>query len=130
LSKANGAYASAMGGSIATGAATGFGIGSFFGPIGQAIGATLGGIGGLIGGFFTGQAAKDYSLEDTQKSTEALAKAIADGAIVDTGTGYEVKDKTKLEKYKIKESDLAAYYAEVGDSTEALRDFGNQLLET
>ena len=138
LGGANAAYGGAMAGAIATGAGAGAGIGALVGTVvpvignavGAAVGAGIGAIGGLIGGFFTGEAAKDAALEDTQKTTEALAKAIADGAIIDNGSGYDVKDAEKLAKYGIKVEDLSEYYAQVGDSTEALRDFGEQLLQT
>jgi hypothetical protein len=35
-----------------------------------------------------------------------------------------------LLEYGVDEEKLATYYAQVGDSTEALREFGNSLLET
>lgn len=138
LGGANAAYGGAMAGTIAAGAGAGAGIGALVGTVvpvignavGAAVGAGIGAIGGLIGGFFTGDAAKDAALEDTQNTTEALAKAIADGAIIDNGSGYDVKDYEKLAKYGIKVEDLSKYYAQVGDSTEALRDFGEQLLQT
>jgi hypothetical protein len=138
LGGANAAYGGAMAGTIATGAGAGAGIGALVGnaipipgvgaAIGAAVGAGIGAVGGLIGGFFTGEAAKDAALEDTQNTTEALAKAIADGAIIDNGSGYDVKDAEKLARYGLKAEDLSDYYAQVGDSTEALREFGEQLL--
>jgi phage tail tape-measure protein len=133
LGGANAAYGGAMAGSIAAGAGAGAGIGALVGTVfpvignavGAAVGAGIGAIGGLIGGFFTGEAAKDAAFEDTQRITEALAKAIADGAITDTGSGYKVQDAEKLAKYGVDANKLDEYYAEVGDSTEALRSFGD-----
>jgi hypothetical protein len=73
---------------------------------------------------------KKAALEDTQKITETLAKALSDGAITDIGYGYEVLNAEKLAKYGLEEEDLAKYYEQVGGATEDLRDFGNALLET
>jgi phage tail tape-measure protein len=125
-------------GATATGAGVGAGIGAIVGSIvpvigtavGAAVGAGIGAIGGAIGGYFAGETAKDAALEDTQKTTEQLAKAIASGAIVDDGRGYQVKDRAKLAELGIKEEELDNFYAEVGESTAELREFGNQLLET
>jgi hypothetical protein len=145
LAGANAAYGAALGGSIVAGAGTGAGIGAMAGALGTAWGGPLaflgggvgtiaggiiGGIGGLIGGFSAAEAAKNAALEDTQKTTENLAKAIADGTIINTGSGYEVKDNKKLAEYGLEVDKLDDYYSEVGDSTEALREFGNQLLQT
>jgi hypothetical protein len=125
LGSANAAYAGALGGAVLSGAGVGAGIGVSAGAVGAIAGAIIGGVGGLIGGFFAADAAKDAALEDTQKTTESLAKAIADGAIIDTGDGYEVKDIEKLAKYGVDKEKLDEYYAEIGGSTEALRDFGD-----
>ena len=77
-----------------------------------------------------GKMVADNVYESRQDDTEALAKAIASGAIVDSGSGYEVKNDKKLAELGIDESKLDSFYSEVGDSTEELREFGNQLLET
>jgi hypothetical protein len=77
-----------------------------------------------------GQHASNAIYETRQDDTEALAKAIASGAIIDNGKGYQVKDKVKLAKLGIEEEELGKCYAEVGKSTKELRDFGKQLLET
>ena len=106
-------------------------IGSAIAPgIGTAIGAGVGALVGIAGGIFAGMAATEEEMERNQGETEALAKAIASGAIVDDGSGYQVKDRAKLAELGIKEDKLDEFYAEVGDSTAELREFGNQLLET
>jgi phage tail tape-measure protein len=136
-----GAIAAGVGagaGTTLAGAGAGAGIGALVGSmfpvigtaVGAAVGAGIGAIGGAIGGYFSGEAAKDAALEDTQETTEQLAKAIASGAIIDDGSGYQVKDKARLTELGIKEEELDNFYAEVGDSTTELREFGNQLLET
>lgn len=119
-------------GAAVTGAGVGAAIGTIIPGIGNAVGAIVGGaiglIAGTIGGIATGLAAQEAAFEDTQTETEKLAKAIASGAIVDTGSSYAVKDAKKLEELNIDSKNLQIYYQEVGENTEDLRQFGEQLL--
>jgi hypothetical protein len=64
-----------------------------------------------------------------------LAKALARGDLIDTGGKYELgngldKLDFKLLYSELDTSNLSDFYNKVGDSTEALKEFGNSLIET
>ena len=137
------AYAGAMLGSTATGVGVGQ-LGWFGGPVLAAITSVLGGIGGLATGIATGandaaaeeaaEAARSAN-EKSQLQTEQLARALANGDIIDTGSGFRTKDGMTDEDLRHKYSELSVsqleeFYNKVGDSADALIEFGRSLNET
>ena len=143
---ASGAYAHAMAGSVATGTVAGGVIGSAIGGwafgLGTAIGAVVGGIAGAIGGIFAGNANAEAKAEKARKQNEAgmkktedLAQALANGDLIDTGSGYRLReglDETTFDmKYaQLAKENLEDLYKEVGSSTKELIAFGQSLNET
>lgn len=67
---------------------------------------------------------------EEKENTEALAKALASGVVVNNGERYEVKDKDALARLGIDESELERFYTLTGAGSDALKDFGDSLLET
>lgn len=103
---------------IGLGAAQGNLVG---GPIGTVVGA-------IVGGF---KSVKDSKKEEGRDTTEALAKALSSGDIIDTGSGFStsMSDSEMQQKYGFSISQLGEFYDQVGGSTDELRKFGDQLNE-
>jgi hypothetical protein len=64
-------------------------------------------IGGAIGGSFAGDAAAEAAAESarshnakTQTKTEQLAMALANGDLIDTGSGYKLKEGVSQEWFE------------------------------
>jgi hypothetical protein len=72
----------------------------------------------------------DIRWVEDSTSTKALAKALASGAIVNNGNGYEVKDAEAVAKLGIDEKKLKSFYNQTGQNSDSLREFGESLLET
>jgi hypothetical protein len=99
---ATAAYWGAFGTSTVAGAGAGFGIGAAAGGgIGSipasVIGLIVGGVAGAIGGDIAGDAAAEAAAEAARANndqyqyvSEQLAKALAKGDLVDTGSGYKI----------------------------------------
>ena len=104
--------------------------------ISTAVGTALGGV---IGYFSSGpvaeaaaEEAKKQALEHNAKirpSVEKISKALSDGVLLDTGAGYKlaenITDQQFKDRYEIDVSELDSLYDALGDSTEALREFGD-----
>ena len=143
---AQNAYAAAFGGAVAAGgtagAVTGTAVGGWAAGLGTVIGGLIGVIGGAIGGSFAGDAAAEVAAENarshnakTQTKTEQLAMALANGDLIDTGSGYKLKDDVSQEEFEKRYHTLdtdafTELYSQVGESTDVLKEFGLQLIET
>ena len=134
-------------GATAGGAITGGGLGAIgfvggpqIGAITTVAGAAVGAITAMVTGASdaAAEAARESAEASNMKSqykTEQLAKALASGELQDTGSGYQLVNGMSKEEFERKYSELEVdqldrFYAQIGDSTEALIDFGKSLLET
>ena len=67
---------------------------------------------------------------EEKDNTKALAKALASGAVIDTGSGYEIKNDEQAQRLGIKEGVLDRWYAQIDQSSNDLKEYGKSLLET
>ena len=68
-------------------------------------------------------------VEETQ-NTEALAKALASGTIINNGSGQQVTNEDELNRLGIDKSQLERFYLLTGKGSDALKEFGESLLQT
>ena len=147
-SEAGWAKAGAMAGEVLALGGLGAAIGTAIAPgIGTAIGTGIGLIVGLVTEAATGLGdiaakaagdAAEASNESTQTAVEDIAKALASGDLIDTGSGYALANGVEEQEFKDKYRTFAAkgiealdtYYTELGDSTDELIEFGETLNKT
>ena len=114
------------------------------GTLGGVVGGIIGGISGLLTSITTGQAeahaeaaadaARDAN-EASQLKTEQLARALANGDIVEKDGTYKLKEGLTNNAFTNKYSELDVdsldeFYNKVGDSTDSLIEFGKSLNTT
>ena len=130
------AYNGALLTGMAAGAGSGAIIGTGAGPIGTAVGAIVGALGGYFASQTGAEEVGQYAYEKAQKSnqegeikTRQLAEALASGAIYEENGTYKRNEDVDFSKfYKLNENDFQELYDEVGESTEALKAFGQELI--
>ena len=130
-----GTFLSGGGAGAAIGSAINVGIGT---AIGTGIGLVAGGLGGWAAADFAAEVAAATAREENQKSqaqVEDIAKALANGDLVDTGTGYKYGENMTEEAFALKyfnlaNEDLDEFYKKIGDSTDELKAFGISLNKT
>ena len=114
----------------ATAGAVGYGrAGSLLGPagtlVGAGLGAVTGGISGAIGGLF---ATPQEDTAQYKTYTDAMAKALADGTIMQNEEGdWNVKDSAALEALGLTEDQARAFAEELGDASGELQEYGKTL---
>ena len=67
---------------------------------------------------------------EEKENTEALAKALASGTVINTGSSYQVTDEEELNRLGITADQLDRFYKLTGNGSDALKDFGESLLQT